>query len=72
MSIQYLHSLPFNLPSLPSLSERSTCRVDGDSDLVIEDGCLEGFREFQDGMVCGGVMDDWGRNGVELCEKVEY
>jgi len=40
--------------------------VDRDGDLVIEDGCLEGFREFQDGVVCDGVVDDWGRDGVEL------
>jgi len=42
------------------LSERSTQGVDGDGDLVIKDGCLEGFRKFQDGMVCGIVVEDWG------------
>jgi len=46
--------------------------VDGDSDLMMEDGCLEGFWELRDGMVCGGVVDDWGQDGAELCEEVEY
>jgi len=58
LSIQHLRSLPFNFPSLPSLSERSTCRVDGDSDLTMEDGRLEGFWELRDGAVCSGVVDD--------------
>ena len=62
----------FNLPSLPSLLERSTHRVDGDGDLVIEDGHLEGFRELWDSAVCGGVVDDWGQDEAELCEEVEY
>ena len=53
-------SLPFNLLSLPSLSEKSTCRVDGDGDLTMEDSRLEGFWELWDGVVCGGVVDDWG------------
>jgi len=72
LSIRHLRSLPFNLLSLPSLSERSTRGVDGDGDLTMEDGCLEGFWELQDGTVCGGVVDDWGRDGVELCEEAEY
>ena len=72
MSIQRLCSLPFNLPSLPSLSERSTRGVDRDSDLVMENGRLEDFRELQDGAVCGRVVDDWGRDGTELCKKAEY
>jgi len=32
--------------------------VDGDSDLTMKDGRLEGFWELQDGAVCGGVVDD--------------
>jgi len=36
----------FNLPSLPSLSERSTCRVDRDGNLAMEGDDLGGFREF--------------------------
>jgi len=40
--------------------ERLTHKVDRDGDLVIEDGRLEGFREFWDGAVCGRVVDDWG------------
>ena len=72
MSIRHLRSLPFNLLSLPSLLERSTCRVDGNGDLTMEDGCLEGFRELQDGAVCGGVVDDWGQDRVELCKETEY
>jgi len=52
--------------------ERSTCRVDGNGDLTMEDGCLEGFRELQDGAVCGGVVDDWGQDRVELCKETEY
>ena len=71
MSIRRLCSLLFNLPSLPSLSERSTRGVDGDGDLTMENGCLEGFWELQDSTVCGGVVDDWGRDGAELCEEVE-
>jgi len=46
--------------------------VDGDGDLVMEDGCLESFREFRDGAVCGGVVDDWEQDRAELCEKAEY
>jgi len=58
LSIQRLRSLPFNLPSLPSLLKRSTRGVDGDGDLTIKDGRLEDFWELQDGAVCGGVVDD--------------
>ena len=58
MSIWHLHSLPFNLLSLPNLSERSTCGVDGDGDLAIEGNVLEGFRELQEVAVCGGVVYD--------------
>jgi len=47
-------------PLIPSLLKRLTYGVDGDGDLVMEDGHLEGFREFWDGAVCSGVMDDWG------------
>jgi len=60
LSIQRLRSLPFNLLSLPSLSERSTCGVDRNGDLMMEDGCLEGFWKLWDGAVCSGVVDDWG------------
>jgi len=52
--------------------ERSTCGVDGDGDLMMEDSCPEGFWELWDGVVCGGVVDDWGRDGVELCKEAEY
>ena len=45
--------------------------MDGDGDLTIEGGRLEGFWELRDGIVCGRVMDDWGRDGVELCEEEE-
>jgi len=58
LSIRRLRSLPFNLPSLPNLSERSTCGVDGDGDLAIEGNVLEGFRELQEVAVCGGVVYD--------------
>jgi len=54
------------------LSARLTYRVDRDGDLAMEDSHLEGFREFQNGTVCGKVVDDWGRDRAELCEKVEY
>ena len=67
-----LHSLLFNLLSLSNLSERLTCGVDGDSDLVMENDVLGGFREFQEGVVCGGVMDNWEQGGMGLCEEVEY
>jgi len=58
LSIWHLRSLPFNLPSLPNLSERSTRGVDGNRDLAIEGDVLGGFRELQEDAVCGGVMDD--------------
>jgi len=34
--------------------------VDGDGDLTMEDGRLEGFWELQDSAVCGRVVDNWG------------
>ena len=71
LSIRRLHSLPFNFPSLPSLSERSTCGVDRDGDLMMEDGRLEGFWKLRDSTVCGRVVDNWGRDGAELCEEAE-
>jgi len=37
----------------------------------MEGDSLGGFREFQEGVVCGGVVDDWGQDGAEL-EEVEY
>ena len=45
--------------------------MDGDGDLTMEDGRLEGFWEPRDGTVCGGVVDVWGRDKVELCKEVE-
>ena len=72
MLIQHLHSLLFNLLFLPSLSKRSTCGVDGNSDLAMEDDDLEGFREFQEGTVCGRFVDNWGQDKAELCEEMEY
>ena len=71
MSIRRLCLLPFSFPSLPNLSERSTCGVDGDGDLAMEDDALGDFRELREGVVCGGAMDDWGRDGAEFCEEVE-
>ena len=58
--IRRLHSLLFSFPSLPNLSERSTRGVDGDGDLAMEDDALGGFRELQEGAVCGRAVDDWG------------
>jgi len=52
--------------------ERSIHGVDRDGDLAIEDNGLGGFREFQEDRVCSGFGDDWGRDGVELCEEAEY
>jgi len=46
--------------------------VDGDGDLAMEDSSLEGFREFQEGMVYGGFVDDWGRDRAELSQMVTY
>ena len=57
---------------MPSLSERSTHRVDRDGDLVIADIGLGGFREFHESTDYDGIVDDWEQNGAELCEKVEY
>ena len=57
--IQCLHSLLFNLLSLSNLSERLTRGVDRDGNLAMESDVLGGFREFQEGVVCGGVMDNW-------------
>ena len=45
--------------------------MDGDGDLTIEDGRL-GFWELRDDAVCGGVVDDWGRDRAELCKEAEY
>jgi len=39
---------------------------------AMEDSRLEGFWELWDGVVYGGVIDNWGRDGAELCEEVEY
>jgi len=52
--------------------ERSTHGVDRDGNLAMEDGGLRGFREFREGTVYGGFVDDWGRDRAELCEEVEY
>ena len=54
--IRHLRSLLFNLPSLPSLSERSTRGVNGDGDLAIEDddlGVLGNSERLQ------SVVDLW-------------
>jgi len=32
--------------------------VDKDGNLAMEDDDLGGFREFQEGMVCSGFVDD--------------
>jgi len=29
------------------------------------------IREFREGAVCGGAVDDWGRDGTEFCEEAE-
>jgi len=34
--------------------------VDGDGNLAMEDDVLGGFRELQEGAVCGRAVDDWG------------
>jgi len=52
--------------------ERSTHGVDKDGDLAMEDGRLESFRKLWNGMVCGGVIDDWGQDRAELCEETKY
>jgi len=54
------------------LSKRSTHGVDRDSDLVIADVGLGGFREFYESTDYDGIVDDWKQNRAELCEKVEY
>ena len=46
--------------------------MDGDGNLTMEDGRLEGFWKLQNSMVCGRVVDDWGRDRAELCKEVEY
>jgi len=45
--------------------------VDGNGDLAMEDDALRGFRELREGVVYGGAMDDWGRDGVEFCKEAE-
>jgi len=72
LSIWHLRSLLFNFPSLPNLSERSTCEVDGDGNLVMEGDVLGGFRELREGAVCGEVMGVWERGGAEPCKEAEY
>ena len=72
MSIRCLRSLLFNFPSLPNLSERSTCGVNGDGDLAMEGDVLGGFRKLREGAVCGGVMGVWEQGGAEPCEEAEY
>jgi len=52
--------------------ERSTYGVDGNGNLATENDDLGGFREFQESAVCGGFVNDWGRDRAELCEEVEY
>jgi len=46
--------------------------VDRDSDLAMEDNDLGDFREFQEGMVYGGFVNDWEQDKAELCEEAEY
>ena len=46
--------------------------MDGDGDLAMENGRLEGFRKFWNSAVCNRVMEDWGRDEAELCKEVEY
>jgi len=46
--------------------------VDGNGDLAMEDDVLGGFRELQEGAVCGRVVDDWRRDRTEFCEETEY
>jgi len=38
----------------------------------MENGRLESFWELWDGVVHGGVIDDWGQDRAELCEEAEY
>jgi len=38
--------------------------VDGDGDLMMEDGRLGGFWELRDGTVCGGVVDEMEQSFV--------
>jgi len=45
--------------------------VDRDGNLAMEDDALGGFRELQEGAVCGRAVDDWGRDGTEFCEEAE-
>jgi len=45
--------------------------VDGDGNLAMEDDALGGFRELREGAVCGGAVDNWGRDRAEFCEKAE-
>jgi len=45
--------------------------VDRNGDLAMEDDALGGFRELREGAVCGGAVDDWGRDGAEFCEEAE-
>jgi len=52
--------------------ERSTYGVDRDGNLAMEDNDLGGFREFQEGTVCGRFVDNWEQDKVELCEEAEY
>jgi len=72
LSIQRLRSLLFNLLFLPNLLERSTYRVDRDSNLAIEGNVLGGFRKLREGVVCGEVVDDWERDRAEPCKEAEY
>jgi len=47
--------------------------VDGDGNLAMEgDDVLGGFRELQEGAVCGRVMGVWEQGRVEPCEETEY
>jgi len=46
--------------------------VDRDGNLAIENDVLGGFRELQESAVCGRIVDNWGQDKMELCEKAEY
>jgi len=45
--------------------------VDRNGDLAMKDDALGGFRELREGAVCGGAVDNWGRDRTEFCEEAE-
>jgi len=36
------------------------------------EGSSYSSRELWEGVVCGGFVDDWERDRVELCKEAEY